>query len=140
MGRGKAWTENENELPARACILMSEDPVVGTDQTRKLFLDNVRSRFIELGPKNVTERFADRTAASVIQHFQDLSGDVQKFRCALRTVLASNPTGVNDDNIHSMAVAIHLGKSPKMDYIFKDFNCMDWLGYKAWMIMRKHPK
>lgn len=120
--------------------MTSEDPVVGTYQTRKVFLGTVRSRFIELGPKNVIGRFAYRTAASVIQHFQDLSGDVQKVRCAMRTVLAFNPTGVNDDNIHSMAAEILLGKTPKMDFIFKDLNCIDWVGYKEWMIVRNHPK
>lgn len=54
--------------------------------------------------------------------------------------MSSNTTGMNEDNIQSMSVAIQLGKPTKMDYIFKDFNRMEWLGFKAWLLLRKHPK
>lgn len=106
---------DENKILARAWILTSEDPVVGTDQTRKVFVDTVGSRFIEPGPKNVTGRFADHTATSVALHFQYLYAFVQKLSCALRTVLASNSMVVNDDDIHSMAAAFYLDNTAKMD-------------------------
>eukprot|EP00171_Calliarthron_tuberculosum_P003045 IDg3045t1 len=84
MGRGKTWDGAENELLARAWITTSEDPVVGTDQTRKVFMDSVRRRFAASAPVGAADgRYGTRSIVSIRQHFADLSADVQKFRLAL---------------------------------------------------------
>lgn len=147
MGRGKSWDSKENEVLARAWISASEDPIAGTDQTAKRFVQTVRRRFIEKGPdpSDVTEgRYGYRSAISIRQHFSDLSADVQKFSLSLSKVQACNPTGVGDDGIISMAVAIHTGQTTTMDYAYKGYcgdmsNC-NWISYKAYNVLKHHPK
>lgn len=137
MGRGKSW-----EALARAGIAASED-VVGANQKAKKFGETLHRCFIEKGPEAgaVSEgKYGFRSVASCKNHFADFSADAQKFCSALRKVRASNPTGVNEDNIHSMAVAIHIEKTEVMDYSFKDYFTGKWLSFKAWKRAKSHPK
>ena len=67
-------------------------------------------------------------------------GDIQKFHKAIRIVDVCNPTGVSAEQQLSMAVAIHLGKTNKMDYEFKDFDKKKWKLYDAYLVLRKLPK
>ena len=143
MGRGKVWDGDENKSLAKAWIAASEDPIVGTDQNRKLFIDTVRRRFIEMSPvasqvKDGT--YSARSSVSIKHHFSDLSCDVQKFRASIGRVRASNPTGVGEDDVVSMAVAIHIGKTNVMDYDYKTFNVLEWVYYKSWLVLKSHPK
>ena len=46
INRGKVWDGHENETLAKAWVTGSEDPIVGVDQNRKLFIDTVRRSFI----------------------------------------------------------------------------------------------
>lgn len=143
MGRGKNWEIDENATLARAWIAASVDPVAGVDQTRKVFMDTVKRRFIEFGPdvsKETEGRYGTRTDPSIRQHFSDMSADVQSFRVAMYRVTNSNPTGVVAGNIESMAVAIHLGKTNVMYYHYKDLPPTQWLYYKAWKVLLAHPK
>lgn len=144
MGRGKNWSAEENEHLARAWLAASEDPVVGADQTRKVFKESVRRRFLQMSPtdSNAKEgRYGSRSVASIDQHFSELSADVQKFRAALGKIKASGPTGVSDQEKHAMAIAIHCGKTSVMEYNYKDIDCMEtWSGYKAWLVLQNHPK
>jgi hypothetical protein len=66
--------------------------------------------------------------------------DVNKFNEALRLVQASHPTGVNDDNIMSMAIALHLGETKRMDYQFKSYDHTKWANFAAWKILSIAPK
>jgi hypothetical protein len=65
---------------------------------------------------------------------------VNKFNEALCLIQASRPTGVNEDNILSMAIALHLGETKRMDYNFKSFDHSKWPNYTAWKILRTAPK
>ena len=49
-GRGMLWDGDENETLEKAWVAASEDPIMGTDQNRKLFIATVRRRFIEMSP------------------------------------------------------------------------------------------
>lgn len=143
MGRGKSWDIDENEVLARAWIAASEDPVVGADQKAKRFSEAMHRRFIEKGPQPPAVpdgKYGNRPVMSCKAHFSDLSADVQKFAVALRKVHASNPTGVNEDNVLSMAVAIHLGKTTMMEYKYKDYLKDNWISFKAWNVLHCHPK
>lgn len=143
MGRGKTWDSHENQALARAWVAASEDPIAGTDQTRKVFTDTMRRRFMERGPSPDTVpagRYGFRSTVSIRQHFNDLSADCQKFYVALRAVRAANPTGVGEPEICSMAVAIHMGKSKVMDYDYKKFDPCTWISWKAWLVLRNYPK
>jgi hypothetical protein len=65
---------------------------------------------------------------------------VNKFNEALRLVQASHPTGVNDDNILSMAIALHLGETKWMDDQFQSYNHTKWANFAAWKILSVAPK
>jgi hypothetical protein len=47
---------------------------------------------------------------------------------------------VNDDNIISMAIALHLGKTKRMDYNLRDYKHTQWPNYSAWKILSSAPK
>lgn len=123
MGRGKSWEGDENEALARAWICASEDPVTGANQTSKTFCEALYRRFIEKGPPAATVpdgRYGFRTVASCKAHFDVISADAQKFFVSLRKLRACSPTGVSEDSITSMAVAVHTGATKVMDYEQKD--------------------
>ena len=65
---------------------------------------------------------------------------MQKFRASIGKVRASNPTGVVEHDIGSMAVAIHIGKTNVMDYECKTFNVLEWVYYKSWLVLKSHSK
>jgi hypothetical protein len=67
--------------------------------------------------------------AAVIDKFKIISADCQNFGKALRVVHASRSTGVSEDGMLSMSIAVHLGKSPRMDYRFKDVPHAEWVHY-----------
>ena len=66
-------------------------------------------------------------------------GNLQKFNKAIRKVEVSNPSGVTEQQKINMAVAIHLGKTNKMDYEFKDFDPFFWRLYKSWLNVKFLP-
>lgn len=143
MGRGKNWDAEENCVLARAWIASSEDPIAGTDQTRKIFQDTIRRRFTEKGPAQhlvPDGKYGNRSGPSIKQHFTDMSAEVQKFFVSLGKVRACNPTGVGDEEVLSMAVAVHLEHTNRMDYDYKNFDKDQWLYYRAWKVLRHHPK
>jgi hypothetical protein len=53
---------------------------------------------------------------------------------------ASHPTGVNDDNILSMAIALHLGETKQMDYQFQSYDHTKWSNFAVWKILSVAPK
>lgn len=130
MGRGKGWDSGENEALAKAWIASSEDPLVALNQTGKEFVETLRRRFVDRGPKKEdvsNGRFGQRTSTSIKQYFSDLSADVQKFQLSLRRVRASSITAVGEEGILSMAVAVHVGETNVVDYEYKTFHQDSWL-------------
>jgi hypothetical protein len=86
--------------------------------------------------------YKDRTSKAVAHYLRDIIfPDVNKFNESLRLIQSSNPTGVNYDNIISMAIAYHLEeKVTRMDYSKKDYDHNKWPNYLAWKILRESPK
>jgi hypothetical protein len=94
-----------------------------------------------LSPKDGQGQFGDRPPKAVYVFLRDnIFPDVNKFNEALCLIQASHPTGVNEDNILSMAIALHLGETKRMDYNFKSFDHSKWPNYTAWKILRSAPK
>lgn len=103
----------------------------------------MRRRFSEKAPssdKFQDGKYSDRPMTSLRSHFSTMAADVQKFSVSLRQVRACNPTGVNEEDIISMAIAIHVGRANKIYYQFKEYCKTNWLQYKACLILRHHPK
>jgi hypothetical protein len=141
MGRGKSWDATELGELARAWVRTSEDPVTGIDQTAARFTQTLFDNFCANAPVGAPEKtYALRSPHAVKQKFDDVSTEIQKFRKSLRKVYASSPTGVTEDNILSMAIAMHIGKTDSMCYEYKDLSHSLWLLYKAYNIFKTHPK
>lgn len=51
---------------------------------------------------------------------------------------AAHPTGVVEDEIVSMSVAVHLSTTNIMDYNYKAFEKKNWVYYKAWEVLKGH--
>jgi hypothetical protein len=66
--------------------------------------------------KGARRRVRPRTQTPVIEKFKIISADCQLFGKALRLVRASNPPGVPEDGVLSMAIAVHLEIGPKENY------------------------
>lgn len=143
MGRGKSWDGVENQLLAQAWIAASEDVFLGADQKGRRFWSTLHSRFCDFCPPPSASsegRFEMRSLLSCKSHFSELSRDCQKFQKALRLVNISNPTGCTEENILSMAVAVHLQKTTRMDYEFKTFCKETWSYFRAWQVLHTSPK
>lgn len=77
------------------------------------------------------ERYGSRTASSITQRFSDISVDVQTFLVALGNVHESFPTGFVEENIHAMAVSIHMGHTNVISCDNKSFDVKKWLCFGA---------
>lgn len=68
-------------------------------------------KFKSLAPPSAhPETYQARSGKAMRAKFEELSADIQKFWEALRLICTSNPTGVTEDEVLSMAIAKHLGK------------------------------
>ena len=131
---GSLWTSFESSHLCGAWLFGTNDPITGVDQSDARFSRTVAGKFICLNPRNENARgryiwkltvTGDRVCQYemklIKKQFQLFSKDVQKLGIALRHVHASNPTGsVTPTQIHGMACAIHMNRTDRMDYRFKD--------------------
>jgi len=60
-------------------------------------------------------KYACRSLTSVRQTFGDIAADCMKYKVSIRRVRSSHQSGVTEDEIIEMAVAIHVGSCDKMD-------------------------
>lgn len=141
MGRGCGWSDAEIAHIVRAWVYASEDPVTGIDQTAGRFKSTMFEKFKELGPNDVHDkRYGGRSAKSARAKFEEVAADVQKFRDAILRVRASNPTGVTEDEVLSMSIAVHFGKRDKMSYEARCFPHAQWRSHLAYKVLQSHPK
>jgi hypothetical protein len=143
MGKAPTWLTKEREVVALAWLVhATNDGIQGCDQKGEDYRNKIHALFKALSPKDAPQgRFGDRPPKAVYVFLRDNSfPDVNKFNEALRLIQASHPTGVNEDNILSMAIALHLGETKRMDYNFRSFDHSKWPNYTAWKILRSAPK
>ncbi|KAI0557213.1 hypothetical protein FGB62_330g011 [Gracilaria domingensis] len=123
MGVERTWRKEERTALARAWIHASTDPTVGKDRTEKAFYQTVYKRFaLYDADLKCLDRYGFRSVESCKQKFGEISADCQKFKPSLRKIYNANSTGVVEEDISSMAVAIHVGIVNKMDYHMSSFN------------------
>ena len=68
------------------------------------------------------QRYEGRSAKSVKLRFDFVAADIQKFQKSLRLITSSNTTGITEKELIAMAIAVHVGKSHKISYDFKDLS------------------
>jgi hypothetical protein len=144
MGKGPVWSPKESETAALAWFRATNNGIVGADQKSEgNYQDEIYAIFKLHAPSvHKAGIYKDRSSKAVYHCLQDkIFPDINKFNESLRLIQSSNPTGVNYDNIISMAIALHLNKEvTRMDYNLKDFDRNKWPNYPAWKILRESPK
>jgi hypothetical protein len=146
MPHGKKWTSDECRCVAIAVMNASENrgevKPSGADQKFPEFLKKVMTNLQALAPPGADmHHYHHRGTDPVYAYWRDhMKPNMNKFNTALRKVEASHPTGVDKQQKINMAVAIHLGKTDRMDYKYKDFSADEWLYFKAWNAIKNCPK
>jgi hypothetical protein len=142
MGKAPTWLTKERETVALAWLRATNNGIQGCDQKGEDYRNKIHALFKAFGPRDAPPgHYGDRASKAVYVFLRDnIFPDVNKFNEALRLVQSSHPTGVNDDNIISMAIALHLGKTKRMDYNMRDCEHTQWPNYGAWKILSSAPK
>jgi hypothetical protein len=142
MGKAPTWTTKERETVALAWLRATNNGIQGADQKGEDFRNKIHAIFKALSPRDAPPgRFGDRPPKAIYVFLRDqVFPEINKFNESLRLIHASNPTGCNEDNILSMAIALHLGEAKRMDYNFRSFEHTKWANYSAWKILSVAPK
>jgi hypothetical protein len=141
-GRGTKWALDETAHLAEAILRATEDPISGVDQKAVAYAENIHNFFLARDPSEDKTIYEKRKTHAVFRRTKEISMDIMKFRKALTVVRASESTGCNEDNIISMAIAVHLDEcdTDGMNYDFKDVLHSTWVCSGAWEVLREHPK
>jgi hypothetical protein len=143
MGKGPGWSPKEREVAALAWFRATNNGIVGADRRGEDYQEEIYAMFKLYSPTvHRAGIYKDRSSKAVFHYLRDtILPDVNKFNESLRLIQSSNPTGVNYDNIISMAIAYHLEeKVTQMDYSKKNYDHNKWPNYLAWKILRGSPK
>lgn len=141
MGRGAAWTDVECAHLSEAWLVVSQDPIIGMDQTCLMFYTKVFELFKTKKPASATDKQYDaRGVKATRSKWEAISADVQKFRVARRELRAFRPTGTNEDQNLSMTIARHLNKAGCITYDAKNLPHEDWVHHLAFKVLKDLPK
>lgn len=72
--------------------------------------------------------------------FDEMAADINKFHDVLQRVKACSPTGVTEDEIFSMAIAVHLWKRDTMSYKARDYSENRWRNQLSYKGLHMHLK
>ena len=137
MGSGKKVGSDEAYAIALAYVRTTEDPRLGADRKGSDFQAQVFATLKELSPVDPPDgTYWHRDEANITRISRNIRKDVALFNKALNFVKASQPTGVDAQQIVNLAVARHLKKMDEVDYQFKNFDANKWAYYKAWTKLR----
>ncbi|KAF0724796.1 hypothetical protein Ae201684P_020469 [Aphanomyces euteiches] len=126
MGRGVAYSEHEDRQLCRSWIAISEDPVVGTDQTSASFWKSIFNHWVDHLPWETAERTAD----ALMNHFSDINKEVQRFAECHDFVIRSLPSGAKNESVLRDAIIEYTRRTNKKQ--FKYMHC--------WEESKKSPK
>eukprot|EP00171_Calliarthron_tuberculosum_P001268 IDg1268t1 len=80
---------------------------------------------------------AGRESVGYIENGSDAGSGARR---AVTTVNNASPTGTTEEDNISMAIAIHIGKTSRMDYDYKRTDPMSWVNYLAYLVLKNEPK
>lgn len=98
MGRGKQWNDMETKALIEAFIHISEDSIVGTNQSAEKLFERVTIEAKKRYPGDWM-----RSAHASKKRWQDVSREVQKFCAAMKFVTSVEHSGWNDDDYFKAA-------------------------------------
>jgi hypothetical protein len=143
MGKGPVWKPKEREGAATAWFRATNNGICGADQKLEDFQEQILDVFKLLAPQDAKPgTYTDRSGKAVYVFLRDqVFPDINKFNDSLRLIQRSQPTGCNDDNKISMAIALHtINQVKRLDYSYKDYDHNKWPNYLAWKVLRQAPK
>ena len=146
MGRAKGWIRAEKLVLSKSWLTASEvlSERDGTGQDNMQFWNKVMDEIKAREPTNFQEkrgRYSDRAVTAIKSHWGDkIRHDISKFNESLRLIYRSNPTGSSQKQQVNMAIAVHLGKTSRMEYQFRDLDPSEWPNYQCWLVLRSHRK
>ncbi|XP_062191226.1 glutathione S-transferase T3-like [Phragmites australis] len=86
------WTDDEDELLVSTWLNVSQDPVVGTDQTKETYWGRIAKYFNTYRKPNMMPK-SDK---ALINHMKLITDAVSKFAVHVRKVEQLNPSGTNE--------------------------------------------
>jgi hypothetical protein len=142
MGKGKAWDAAELRVLAVSYTNATHNPIHGADQRSDVYISTLMTnmrRWAPAGPH--PGQYENRGPEAIHVFIRDhLTPEMNKFNISLRQVLATQPTGVSEEQKVNMAIAIHLQKTNLVEYKYKDQNPYDWRFFEAWRVLRTTSK
>ena len=137
----KHWKGDEIALACQAYVGATLNPITGADQDFVAFTSDLLKKYEALSPNVCEEGTYYKRGDRVYPYLRDnVFPEIQKFQKSLRLVHSSYPSGVTEDEIVCMAVAIHCNETESMEYRFKTYDCTKWKLYAAWNHLEKLPK
>ena len=128
-------------MACKAYAVATENSVSGCDMRAEDFNHTLLQTFKTLAPIPTPEGTYHLREHCAYPYLRDsVFCILQKFHKSIRRVEASCPSGVTEQQKINMAVAIHVGKTNKMDYDFKDFEASSWRLYFASKNLQCLPK
>jgi hypothetical protein len=142
MGRGTKWTSDERTVVCYAWINATNDSIHGKDQTGEDFWKKVHNNVKQMKPAGFEEGTYASRGHEAIKVFlkKGIFPDVNKFNVSLRSIRSSKPTGCTENEIISMAVAVHMKMTKSRDYDFKKLDPLKWPNYSSWRALKDNPK
>jgi hypothetical protein len=143
------WTDEEDELLVSAWLNVSQDPVVGTDQSRETYWGRI-AKYFNTYKKDT---MMPRTDKALINHMKLITDAVTKFTVHYRKVEQLNPSGTNERDkvtVH-FAEIVHACIVEKDLYLYASQMARACSAYKAiegkpfaythcWVLLAEHPK
>ncbi|XP_062188911.1 glutathione S-transferase T3-like [Phragmites australis] len=119
------WTDEEDELLVSAWLNVSQDPVVGTDQSRETYWGRIAKYFNTYKKESMMLR----TEKALINHMKLITDAVTKFTVHYRKVEQLNPSGTNERDKMARACSAYKAIEGKP---FAYTHC--------WVLLAEHPK
>ena len=146
MPKGVKWTAEEHKHLAESWIEVSEDTnsirVRGTNRDTTDFWEEILEKFRAKAPDDaLSGSYGDRGAKALRSRWQDfVSKEVNSFNKALRKIYSSNPTGVTQNEMINMAVAIQVGDVNCLQCRERDRDPKTWEHHNCWLVLKGHRK
>ncbi|XP_062224564.1 glutathione S-transferase T3-like [Phragmites australis] len=119
------WTDEEDELLMSAWLNVSQDPVVGTDQSKETYWGRIAKYFNTYRKPTMMTR-SDK---ALINHMKLIMDAISKFAVHVRKVEQLNPSGTNERDKMARAYTAYKGIKGKP---FAYMHC--------WVMLADHPK
>ena len=139
--RNIKWSSEERHVAALVYLRATQDCVKGKDQSSTVFWNSVETLIGKIPSSEVRSTETIRSANAIKSFMKNnVFCNLNKFNISLNKVLATKPSGVPEEQIISMAVALHLNKATGRDYNQKYFETRRCVNYEAWLVMKDSRK